>query len=113
MDEQAAGQGEVLLHALLMVPDGKDLSCGPFLQPPNVYLNCKLFGSDETARSVVSWGQTNPTFSFTQVSEASLRAYFYGGDLTHNRMFCVVVYYMRSGCWLLSLLMLILGSGFD
>ncbi|KAL2095989.1 hypothetical protein ACEWY4_008137 [Coilia grayii] len=72
VDEQAAGQGEVLLHALLMVPDGKDLSCGPFLQPPNVYLNCKLFGSDETARSVVSWGQTNPTFSFTQVAPVTL-----------------------------------------
>lgn len=62
------GSDEVLLHALLMVPDGKDLSSGPSLQPPNVYLNCKLFGSDETARSVVSWGQTSPAFSFVQVS---------------------------------------------
>lgn len=61
------GADEVLLHALLMVPDGKDLSCGPSMQPPNVYLNCKLFGSDETARSVVSWGQTSPAFSFIQV----------------------------------------------
>ncbi|XP_041919143.1 C2 domain-containing protein 3 [Alosa sapidissima] len=65
-------ENEVLLHALLMVPDGKDLSCGPSFQPPNVYLNCKLFGSDETARSVVSWGQTNPAFSFIQVAPVAL-----------------------------------------
>ncbi|XP_062408705.1 C2 domain-containing protein 3 [Sardina pilchardus] len=63
---------EVLLHALLVVPDGKDLSGGPSYQPPNVYLNCKLFGSDETARSVVSWGQTHPAFSFVQVAPVAL-----------------------------------------
>ncbi|XP_061575633.1 C2 domain-containing protein 3 [Cololabis saira] len=62
---------EVLLHALLMVPDGKNFSCGP-LQAPNVYLNCKLFWCDETARSVVSWGQTNPTFNFVQVTPVAL-----------------------------------------
>ncbi|XP_063061839.1 C2 domain-containing protein 3 [Engraulis encrasicolus] len=71
--DEVGGEGEeVLLHALLMVPDGKDLCCGPYLQPPNVYLNCKLFGSDEMARSVVSWGQTNPSFSFTQVAPVPL-----------------------------------------
>jgi hypothetical protein len=57
----------VLLHALLMVPNGKDFSCGP-MQPPNVYLNCKLFGQDETSRSVISWGQANPSFNFVQVT---------------------------------------------
>ncbi|XP_013880674.1 C2 domain-containing protein 3 [Austrofundulus limnaeus] len=62
---------EVLLHALLMVPDGKNFSCGP-LQAPNVYLNCKLFWSDETARSAVSWAQTNPTFNFVQVTPVAL-----------------------------------------
>lgn len=61
---------DVLLHALLMVPDGKNFSGGP-LQAPNVYLNCKLFWCDETARSVVSWGQRNPTFNFVQVSFCS------------------------------------------
>ncbi|KAM9441766.1 C2 domain-containing protein 3 isoform 3-T3 [Salvelinus alpinus] len=61
----------VLLHALLMVPNGKDFSCGP-MQPPNVYLNCKLFGQDETSRSVISWGQANPSFNFVQVAPVSL-----------------------------------------
>lgn len=58
---------EVLLHTILMVPDGKNFNCGP-MQAPNVYLNCKLFWCDEMARSVVSWGQANPTFNFIQVS---------------------------------------------
>ncbi|XP_028276134.1 C2 domain-containing protein 3 isoform X2 [Parambassis ranga] len=62
---------EVLLHTLLMVPDGKNFSCGA-LQAPNVYLNCKLFWSDEAARSVVSWGQKNPTFNFVQVTPVAL-----------------------------------------
>lgn len=57
---------DILFHTLLMVPDGKDLHCAPL--QPNVYLNCKLFGSEETIRSVVSWGQTHPTFSLIQVS---------------------------------------------
>lgn len=65
--QQVEEQPEVLLHALLMVPDGKNFNCGP-LQAPNVYLNCKLFWCDEPARSVVSWGQANPTFNFVQVS---------------------------------------------
>lgn len=64
---QQAEEDYEVLHALLMVPDGKDFDCGP-MQPPNLYLNCKLFGSDETARSVMSWGHTNPSFSFVQVS---------------------------------------------
>ncbi|KAM6988093.1 C2 domain-containing protein 3 isoform 2-T2 [Tautogolabrus adspersus] len=62
---------EVLLHTLLMVPDGKDFNCGP-MQAPNVYLNCKLFWSDETARSGTSWGQRNPSFNFVQVTPVAL-----------------------------------------
>uniref|UniRef100_A0A3Q3GKW4 C2 domain containing 3 centriole elongation regulator n=1 Tax=Labrus bergylta TaxID=56723 RepID=A0A3Q3GKW4_9LABR len=62
---------EVLLHTLLMVPDGKDFNCGP-MQAPNVYLNCKLFWSDETARSGISWGQRNPSFNFVQVTPVAL-----------------------------------------
>lgn len=65
--QQEVEDTEILLHMLLMVPDGKDLNCAPM--QPNVYLNCKLLGSDETARSAVSWGQKHPTFSFTQVSK--------------------------------------------
>ncbi|KAM7412854.1 hypothetical protein PAMA_020305 [Pampus argenteus] len=61
----------VLLHTLLMVPDGKNFNCGP-MQAPNVYLNCKLFWCDETVRSVVSWGQANPSFNFVQVTPVAL-----------------------------------------
>lgn len=56
---------EILLHMLLMVPDGKDFNCAPM--QPNIYLNCKLLESDETARSSVSWGHKHPMFSFIQV----------------------------------------------
>ncbi|XP_069568432.1 C2 domain-containing protein 3 isoform X4 [Brachyistius frenatus] len=69
--QQLEEEPGVLLHALLMVPDGKNFSCGP-LQAPNVYLNCKLFWCDEMARSVVSWRQTNPTFNFVQVTPLAL-----------------------------------------
>lgn len=59
-------ESDILFHTLLVVPDGKDFNCRPL--QPNVYLNCKLFGSEETTRSVVSWGQIHPTFSLIQVS---------------------------------------------
>ncbi|KAG7322193.1 hypothetical protein KOW79_015051 [Hemibagrus wyckioides] len=61
---------DILFHTLLMVPDGKDFHCAPL--QPNVYLNCKLFGSEETIRSMVSWGQTHPTFSLIQVAPVPL-----------------------------------------
>lgn len=64
--QQVEDDPEVLLHTLLMVPDGKNFSCGPF-KSPDLYLNCKLFWCDEMARSVVSWGQSNPSFNFVQV----------------------------------------------
>ncbi|KAM9318099.1 C2 domain-containing protein 3 isoform 3-T3 [Pholidichthys leucotaenia] len=69
--QQVEEDPEVLLHALLMVPDGRNFNCGP-LKAPNVFLNCKLFWCDETARSVISWGQTNPTFNFVQVTPVGL-----------------------------------------
>uniref|UniRef100_A0A3Q2QQ88 C2 domain containing 3 centriole elongation regulator n=1 Tax=Fundulus heteroclitus TaxID=8078 RepID=A0A3Q2QQ88_FUNHE len=69
--QQVDADPEILLHALLMVPDGKNFSCGP-LQAPNIFLNCKLFWCDETARSTVSWGQANPTFNFVQVTPVGL-----------------------------------------
>uniref|UniRef100_A0A8D2ZTY0 C2 domain containing 3 centriole elongation regulator n=1 Tax=Scophthalmus maximus TaxID=52904 RepID=A0A8D2ZTY0_SCOMX len=69
--QQADEDPKVLLHTLLMVPDGKNFSLGP-LQAPNVYLNCKLFWCDEMARSVVSWGQANPSFNFAQVTPVAL-----------------------------------------
>ncbi|XP_034460102.1 C2 domain-containing protein 3 isoform X1 [Hippoglossus hippoglossus] len=69
--QQADEDPKVLLHTLLMVPDGKNFSSGP-MQTPNVYLNCKLFWCDEMARSVVSWGQANPSFNFAQVTPVAL-----------------------------------------
>ncbi|KAL7831615.1 hypothetical protein AOLI_G00291630 [Acnodon oligacanthus] len=65
-------ESDVLLHTLLMVPDGKDFSCAPM--QPNVYLNCKLFGSEETTRSVVSWGHVQPTFNLVQVAPVTLNS---------------------------------------
>ncbi|XP_031243387.1 C2 domain-containing protein 3 isoform X2 [Mastomys coucha] len=64
----------LLLHVLLMVPDGKDFGFGePEKQPScNVYLNCKLFSTEEVTRSVVSWGTTQPVFNFSQVIPVSL-----------------------------------------
>ncbi|XP_072546756.1 C2 domain-containing protein 3 isoform X2 [Salminus brasiliensis] len=67
---------DLLLHTLLMVPDGKDFSCAPM--QPNVYLNCKLFGSEQTTRSVVSWGQTHPTFGLVQVAPVALNSKLLG-----------------------------------
>ncbi|TSQ46656.1 C2 domain-containing protein 3 [Bagarius yarrelli] len=61
---------DMLFHTLFMVPNGKDFHCAPL--QPNVYLNSKLFGVKETIRSVVSWGQTNPTFSFVQMAPINL-----------------------------------------
>ncbi|XP_052473084.1 C2 domain-containing protein 3-like [Carassius gibelio] len=68
--QQEVEETEILLHMLLMVPDGKDFNCAPM--QPNVYLNCKLLGSDETARSTVSWSQKHPTFGFIQVAPVAL-----------------------------------------
>nr|XP_046245495.1 C2 domain-containing protein 3 isoform X2 [Scatophagus argus] len=71
--QQVEEYPEVLLHTLLMVPDGKNFNCGP-MQAPNLYLNCKLFWCDEMARSVISWGQANPSFNFVQVTPVALTA---------------------------------------
>nr|XP_045001121.1 C2 domain-containing protein 3 isoform X2 [Jaculus jaculus] len=64
----------LLLHVLLMVPDGKDFFTGESeKQPPcNVYLNCKLFSTEEVTRSVIAWGTTQPVFNFSQVIPACL-----------------------------------------
>ncbi|XP_075775699.1 C2 domain-containing protein 3 isoform X2 [Pelodiscus sinensis] len=64
----------LLLHVLLMVPDGKDFVAGDsgIHGPCNVYLNCKLFSTEEATRSAVMWGTTQPAFSFSQVMPVSL-----------------------------------------
>ncbi|CAN9510846.1 unnamed protein product [Ophioblennius macclurei] len=70
-EEEEEEEPRVLLHALLMVPDGKNFSSGS-LPAPNVYLNCRLFWCDDTASSAVSWGQTDPTFGLVQVTPVTL-----------------------------------------
>ncbi|KAK6486427.1 C2 domain-containing protein 3-like [Huso huso] len=68
---RAEEEDGVLLHVLLMVPEGKDFTTAA-MQPCNLYLNCKLFGTDEATRSPVIWGQNQPTFNFTQVAPVTL-----------------------------------------
>ncbi|XP_071418376.1 C2 domain-containing protein 3 isoform X2 [Pithys albifrons albifrons] len=59
----------LLLHVLLMVPDGKDFAAGDKGLPSscNVYLNCKLLSTEGATRSTVVWGTTQPAFNFCQV----------------------------------------------
>ncbi|NXE94406.1 C2CD3 protein, partial [Menura novaehollandiae] len=69
-----AGEDGLLLHVLLMVPDGKDFvaeDCG-LSSSCNVYLNCKLLSTEEATRSAVVWGTTQPAFNFCQVMPFSL-----------------------------------------
>uniref|UniRef100_A0A5F8H9Y7 C2 domain containing 3 centriole elongation regulator n=1 Tax=Monodelphis domestica TaxID=13616 RepID=A0A5F8H9Y7_MONDO len=64
----------LLLHVLLMVPDGKDFVTGTSekQQTCNVYLNCKFFSTEEVTRSAIVWGTTEPTFNFSQVTPVTL-----------------------------------------
>lgn len=63
-------ESALLLHVLLMVPDGKDFITEESEKPPpcNVYLNCKLFSTEEVTRSVIAWSTTQPVFNFSQVT---------------------------------------------
>ncbi|XP_078289228.1 C2 domain-containing protein 3 isoform X7 [Panthera onca] len=67
-------ESALLLHVLLMVVDGKDFITGESDKPPpcNVYLNCKLFSTEEVTRSIIAWGTTQPVFNFSQVIPVSL-----------------------------------------
>ncbi|XP_066224171.1 C2 domain-containing protein 3 isoform X1 [Saccopteryx leptura] len=67
-------ESALLLHVLLMVPDGKDFITGESeKQPPcNVYLNCKFFSTEEVTRSAIAWDMTQPVFNFSQVIPVSL-----------------------------------------
>ncbi|XP_074716661.1 C2 domain-containing protein 3-like isoform X1 [Strix uralensis] len=70
----ASEEDGLLVHVLLMVPDGKDFvveDCG-FHSSCNVYLNCKLLSTEEATRSAVVWGTTQPAFNFSQVMPFSL-----------------------------------------
>uniref|UniRef100_A0A8D2DGX9 C2 domain-containing protein 3 n=1 Tax=Sciurus vulgaris TaxID=55149 RepID=A0A8D2DGX9_SCIVU len=67
-------ENALLLHVLLMVPDGKDFVTGESEKqsPCNVYLNCKLFSTEEVSRSITVWGTSQPVFNFSQVIPVSL-----------------------------------------
>ncbi|XP_068122730.1 C2 domain-containing protein 3 [Hyperolius riggenbachi] len=70
---ESAEENGLLLHVLLMVPEGKGLT--PVADGPascNPYLNCKLFSSQEASRSSVVWGSSQPVFSFSQVAPVTL-----------------------------------------
>ncbi|NXL67947.1 C2CD3 protein, partial [Chordeiles acutipennis] len=75
MTQISVSEGDgLLLHVLLMVPDGKDFvaeNYGPH-GSCNVYLNCKLLNTEEATRSAVVWGTTQPAFHFSQVMPFSL-----------------------------------------
>ncbi|XP_049678896.1 C2 domain-containing protein 3 isoform X2 [Accipiter gentilis] len=70
----ASEEDGLLLHVLLMVPDGKDFVAEDYglHSSCNVYLNCKLLSSEEATRSAVVWGTTQPAFNFSQVMPFSL-----------------------------------------
>ncbi|XP_049582446.1 C2 domain-containing protein 3 isoform X2 [Syngnathus scovelli] len=85
---------EVLLHTLLMVPDGKNFTGGP-AQAVNVYLNCKMFWCDEVARSVVSWGRANPSFNFVQVTPVALTAHLL--ERMRNNVMVIEVWQKTGG----------------
>ncbi|XP_074072953.1 C2 domain-containing protein 3 isoform X2 [Macrotis lagotis] len=72
--DKSAEDKPLLLHVLLMVPNGKDFVIGTSekSQTCNVYLNCKLFSTEEVTRSAIIWGTSQPTFNFTQVTPVSL-----------------------------------------
>ncbi|XP_073939353.1 C2 domain-containing protein 3 isoform X2 [Castor canadensis] len=71
---ESTKENALLLHVLLMVPDGKDFITGKSEKQPscNVYLNCKLFSTEEVSRSIIAWGTTQPVFNFSQVIPVSL-----------------------------------------
>ncbi|KAM6284517.1 C2 domain-containing protein 3 isoform 6-T7 [Spheniscus humboldti] len=70
----ACEEDGLLLHVLLMVPDGKDFVAEDYglHSSCNVYLNCKLLSTEEATRSAVVWGTTQPAFNFSQVMPFSL-----------------------------------------
>ena len=70
----------LVLHTLLWVPEGKDVSLRGhdrhgnvevipgIVKSSNPYLVCRMFWSEDSSRSQVCWGTTTPQFGFKQVS---------------------------------------------
>lgn len=69
----ASEEDGLLLHVLLMVPEGKDFVSrdAGMHRCCNVYLNCKLLNTEETTTSAVVWGITQPAFHFSQARHHS------------------------------------------
>ncbi|OCT93380.1 C2 domain-containing protein 3 [Xenopus laevis] len=72
--QQTTEEDGLLLHVVLMVPEGKGLitagsDCSGIC---NSYLNCKLFSSQEATRSSVVWGSSQPQYNFSQVAPVTL-----------------------------------------
>lgn len=67
---ESTEENALLLHVLLMVPEGKDFVIGESEKQSscNVYLNCKLFSTEEVIRSAIAWGTAQPIFNFSQVT---------------------------------------------
>ncbi|KAE8628038.1 hypothetical protein XENTR_v10007280 [Xenopus tropicalis] len=74
--QQTAEEDGLLLHIVLMVPEGKGLVAagGDSSGICNSYLNCKLFSAQEATRSSVVWGSTQPQYNFSQVAPLTLNA---------------------------------------
>ncbi|XP_075706126.1 LOW QUALITY PROTEIN: C2 domain-containing protein 3 [Rhinoderma darwinii] len=71
--QETEEENGLLLHVILMVPEGKGLVCNPESSSVcNAYLNCKLFSTQEATRSAVVWGSNQPLFCFSQVAPLAL-----------------------------------------
>ncbi|KAG8431124.1 hypothetical protein GDO86_019385, partial [Hymenochirus boettgeri] len=69
-----AEEDGLLLHVVLMVPEGKELmvSSGESSEMCNSYLKCKLFSTQEASRSPIIWANTQPVYNFSQVAPVTL-----------------------------------------
>lgn len=67
LSQESAEENGLLLHVVLMVPEGTGLIPGTDSSTCNSYLKCKLFSSQEATRSSVVWGSSQPVYNFCQV----------------------------------------------
>lgn len=88
----------LLLHVLLMVPDGKDFIAEQYglHASCNVYLNCKLLSTEEATRSAVIWGTTQPAFNFSQASHLSAMLNWFKCAIPHRHLFRRWFYVCRN-----------------
>ncbi|XP_040195871.1 C2 domain-containing protein 3 [Rana temporaria] len=72
LSQEAPEENGLLLHVVLMVPEGTGLIPGTDSNACNSYLKCKLFSSQEATRSSVVWGSSQPVYNFSQVAPVNL-----------------------------------------